>query len=184
MNETTKQPTDEQLVERAENGCLDSFGILYHRFYGSIVAIAYSATGDINAAEDAAQETFAIACRNLRKLRDRDKFAGWLAGICRNVAKQINRREILENTHRPPDPQEQPDSNLFADEVRQIVWQLRRRDREPIVLRYYDNLPYEQIAGVLGISVQAVHGRLIRAKRKIEKELKRVGVTETNYENI
>ena len=49
------------------------------------------------------------------------------------------------------------------------------------MLRYYDNLPYEQIAGVLGISVQAVHGRLIRAKRKVAKQLKRVGVTEVDY---
>jgi RNA polymerase sigma-70 factor (ECF subfamily) len=184
MDEAIKQPSDEQLVEQAENGCLDSFGVLYRRFYGSMVALAYSATGNIHTAEDAAQETFAIACRDLSKLKSKDKFAAWLAGICRNVAKQMNRQEFHKNVHRLPSLQSPREENIFSDEVRRIVWQLHRRDREPIVLRYYDNLPYEQIAGVLGISLQAVHGRLIRAKRKISKQLKRVGVTEADYESV
>ena len=47
----------------------------------------------------------------------------------------------------------------------------RLRDREPIVLRYYDNLSYEQIAEVLGISLQAVHGRLIQGKKKGSKAI-------------
>jgi RNA polymerase sigma-70 factor, ECF subfamily len=182
MSETADQPAESQLVEQARNGCIDSFGVLYRRFYGSMVALAYSATGDICVAEDAAQETFAIACRDLSKLKNKDKFAGWLAGICRNVARQMNRRVVYEDVHRClPSLQTQPEQNLFADEVRRIVWQLRRCDREPIVLRYYDNLSYEQISGVLGISLQAVHGRLIRAKRKVAKQLKRVGVTEVDY---
>jgi RNA polymerase sigma-70 factor (ECF subfamily) len=184
MSETTDQPTKDKLVERAQDGCLDSFGVLYRRFYGSMVALAYSATGNIQAAEDTAQETFAVACRDLSKLKNKDKFAAWLAGICRNVAKQINRQEFHKNMHRLPCSQSQPEQNLFTDEVRRTVWQLRLRDREPIVLRYYDNLSYEQIAGVLGISVQAVHGRLIRAKRKIAKQLKRVGISEADYESV
>jgi RNA polymerase sigma-70 factor (ECF subfamily) len=184
MSETTEQPSDEQLVEQAGNGCLDSFGVLYQRYYGSMVALAYSATGNIHAAEDVAQETFAVACKALPKLRSKDRFTGWLAGICRNVAKQMNRREILKDVHRPPFSQAQPEQNLFTAEVRQIVWQLRLRDREPVVLRYYDNLSYEQIAAVLGITLAAVHGRLIRAKRKISRQLKRVGVTGADYENV
>jgi RNA polymerase sigma-70 factor, ECF subfamily len=184
MSETTDQPTEDKLVERAQNDCLDSFGSLYRRYYGSMVALAYSATGNIHTAEDAAQETFAIACRNLSKLKSKDKFAAWLAGICRNVAKQMNRQEFHKNVRRLPCVQSPREENIFSDEVRRIVWQLRRRDREPIVLRYYDNLPYEQIAGVLGISLQAVHGRLIRAKRKVAKQLKRVGVTEAEYESV
>jgi len=181
MNEMTDQPAESQLVEQARDGCIDSFGVLYRRFYRSMVALAYSATGDICVAEDAAQETFAIACRDLSKLKNKDKFAGWLAGICRNVARQMNRQEVQKDMHRLSSLQTQPEQNLYTDEVRRIVWQLRRRDREPIVLRYYDNLSYEQISGVLGISLQAVHGRLIRAKRKVAKQLKRVGATEVDY---
>jgi RNA polymerase sigma-70 factor (ECF subfamily) len=181
MSEKMDQSAESQLVEQARDGCVDSFGVLYRRFYRSMVALAYSATGDICVAEDAAQETFAIACRDMSKLKNKDKFAGWLAGICRNVARQMNRQEVHKDVRRLPYLQTQPEQNLFTDEVRRIVWQLRRRDREPIVLRYYDNLSYEQIAVVLGISLQAVHGRLIRAKRRVAKQLKRVGVTEVDY---
>jgi RNA polymerase sigma-70 factor (ECF subfamily) len=181
MSEKKDLSAKDHLVEQARNGCLDSFGALYRRHYGSMVALAYSATGDICASEDAAQETFAIACQNLSKLKNKDKFAAWLAGICRNVAKQMNRQEFHKNVHRLPSLQPPREENIFSDEVRRIVWQLRRRDREPIVLRYYDNLSYEQISSVLGISLQAVHGRLIRAKRKVAKQLRRVGVTEVDY---
>jgi len=184
MSETTDQPTEDKLVERAQNGCIDSFGALYRQHYGSMVALAYSATGDIIASEDAAQETFAIACRNLSKLKSKDKFAAWLAGICRNVARQMNRQKILKDVQRLPPSKQQPEQNLFNDEVRRIVWQLDNHDREPIVLRYYDNLSYEQIAGVLGISVEAVNGRLFRAKQKITKQLKRIGITEADYESV
>jgi RNA polymerase sigma-70 factor (ECF subfamily) len=184
MSDKKGLSAEDQLVEQAQNGCLDSFGTLYRRYYGSMVALAYSATGDICASEDAAQETFAVACRDLPKLKSKDKFAAWLAGICRNVARQMNRQQFQKNVHRLPSSQPQHNQNLFSDEVRRIVWQLRHRYREPIVLRYYDNLSYEQIASILGISVQAVHGRLIRAKRKITKQLKHVGITEADYEGV
>ena len=69
MNEKMDQPAESQLVEQApSSGCIDSFGVLYRRFYRGMVALAYSATGDICVAEDAAQETFAIACRDIVKV--------------------------------------------------------------------------------------------------------------------
>ena len=172
------------LVEAAQNGHLESFGALYERYHGSMVALAYSMLADRDLAEDAAQEVFAIACRDLRSLKSKERFAAWLAGICRNVSRQMfrskgkfvarNVRAAAGNTgieeHR-------------KDALRRAVWQLRSAERELIVLRYYDNLPYEQIAQVLDISIQAVNGRLIRAKRKIAEHLKRNGFTGDDYEN-
>lgn len=172
------------LVEAAQNGHLESFGALYERYHSSMVALAYSVLTDRDLAEDAAQEVFAIACRDIGSLKSKDRFAAWLAGICRNTARQMlrskgkfvarNVRAAAGNTcieeHR-------------RDALRQAVWQLRSAERELIVLRYYDNLPYEQIAQVLDISVQAVNGRLIRAKRKIAKYLKRNGLTGDDYES-
>ena len=49
------------LVEAAQGGCLDSFGALYQRYHNPIVALAYAQLGDKHAAEDAAQEAFAVA---------------------------------------------------------------------------------------------------------------------------
>jgi len=58
---------------------------------------------------------------------------------------------------------------------------LRPKYREPIVLRYYDNLSYQQISNILGISQVAVNGRILRAKQKIARQLKQVGITGVDY---
>ena len=166
--------SETQLVEAAQNGHLESFGVLYERYHSAMVALAYSVLGDRDLADDAAQETFAIACQKLVTLRHRDKFAGWLASICRNVARTIlrskgksaavNFQERVGN---------QNDTDHRRDAIREIVWKLRPADRELIVMRYYNGFSQAQISNVLDISPQAVNGRLVRAKRKIAEYLKR-----------
>jgi RNA polymerase sigma factor (sigma-70 family) len=79
--------------------------------------------------------------------------------------------------------EQQQEQDKHSDAVRQALWNLRAAEREPIVLRYYNGFSYEQISAVLGISTQAVHGRLTRAKRKIEKILKRNGFPGGDYES-
>ena len=174
--------SEEQIVEAAQNGHLESFGVLYERYHSPMVALAYSMLGDRDLADDAAQETFAIACQKLGTLRRRDKFAGWLGSICRNVARSIlrskgksaavNFQERIEN---------QNSKDYRRDAIRQAVWKLRPADRELIVMRYYDGFSQAQISNVLDISPQAVNGRLFRAKRKIAKYLKRNGFAGDDY---
>lgn len=176
--------SEESLVEAAQKGNLQSFAALYERYYAGMVALAYSVLADTQLSEDAAQETFAIACRDLPRLRSKEKFASWLAGICRNVARQIQRARkqpvaLNEQVSGESDDVTKADR---GETVRRAVRTLRVGEREPIVLRYYDNMPYEQIGAILGISVQAVHGRLTRAKRKIAKHLKCEGFTGGDYE--
>ena len=162
---------------------MEGFVALYELYYSPMVALAYSVLADIHLAEDAAQEAFAIACRNLPHLKSKDKFAAWLAGICRNVARQMQRSKGKLIALSDPLPAENDnEQGGHRDTIRRAVWQLRAVDREPVVLRYYDNMSYEQIASVLDISVQAVNGRLIRAKRKIAKYLKNNGFTGGDYE--
>ena len=171
------------LVEAAQNGHLESFGVLYEQYHSPIVALAYSVLGDRDLADDAAQETFSIACRDLPKLKSKDKFGAWLASICRNTARQMQRsksKHVALNEAPPAENENKKDNR--SDAVRCAVWKLRVVDREPIVLRYYNGLSYEQIATILDISVQAVNGRLIRGKRKISKYLKRNGFTGGDYE--
>jgi RNA polymerase sigma-70 factor (ECF subfamily) len=173
--ESNRQP-EEQLVESAQNGHLESFGALYQRYYSSMVALAYSALGNRDFAEDAAQEVFAVACRDLTYLKHRDKFGAWLAGICRNITRQMIRekaRAAVSNLSVPVQNQDNHEHHL--DLVHRAVRQLRPAERELVVLRYYDGFSYAQISNVLGISPQAVNGRLIRAKRKIAEHLKRNG---------
>jgi RNA polymerase sigma-70 factor (ECF subfamily) len=174
--------SETRLVEAAQKGHLESFGALYERYHSSMVGLAYSLLADRNLAEDAAQEAFAIACHKLRELRRKDRFGAWLATICRNVVRTMLRakgRTAALNLQKPPESQD--NCEHYCDAIRRAVWNLRAADREVVVLRYYDNMSYEQIAQVLDISVQAVNGRLNRAKRKIAKYLKQTGFTPDDY---
>ncbi|MBN2127848.1 MAG: sigma-70 family RNA polymerase sigma factor, partial [Sedimentisphaerales bacterium] len=132
--------------------------------------------GDKHAAEDAAQEAFAIACRDLASLRDQGKFGAWLGGICRNVTRQMLRRESRPAPP-PDDPVDDggPEREERWDAVRRAVWELPEPERELIVMRYFDGFSQARISEVLDITPSAVNGRLVRAKRKVAQFLKRDG---------
>src|SRR4030043_999394 len=91
MGNFVNMNSETQLVEAAQNGHLESFGALYERYHSPMVALAYSMLADRHLAEDAAQEVFAIACRDIESLKSKERFAAWLAGICRNVSRQMLR---------------------------------------------------------------------------------------------
>ena len=168
-----------QLVEAAVDGDIDSFGELCRRYYPAMAAIGYSVIGDHQLAEDAAQEAFARALSNLKSLKNKARFVQWLAAICRNVAKDmvttkarfVNSSDISQ----APDYDSRRDCNRI---IRDAIEQLPASMKELVVLRYYNNLSYEQISSVLGISKPTINGRLTRAKRKIAKYLKRNGFPE------
>jgi len=185
MTEKDEGFNEVQLVEAARNGCIDSFAALYEKYHGPMVALAYSILAGRDRAEDVAQETFAIACRDLPTLKSKDKFAAWLAGICRNLSKQMLRAARSERNLTPDEyvvpAKDRTDERSEA--IRQAVWNLRNAERELIVLRYFDGFSQAQISSVLGISAQSVNGRLVRAKRKIAEYLKRNGLTGAHYES-
>jgi len=164
----------------AYNGNIEAFGCLYKRYYKSMTAIAFSLSGRSDVAEDIAQETFAIACQDIGRLSHPDKFAAWLAGICRNTAKKFLR---TRREKRLPDDSSclQSDDETKIDPetqaiIRQAVWSLPEKSREVIILRYYDGLSYEQIAKINALTVQGVNGRMFRAKKKIICYLKKKGL--------
>jgi len=175
----TERP-DRQLVESAQQGDGDSFTELCGRYYPAMVAIAHSIIGDRHLAEDAAQQAFAVAAVKLPELRHADSFASWLGVICRNSANDIGRKQqrICDVDKLSKLPARQDDSPDTEEAVREAVAGLTPEAREVIYLRYYDGLPYERISKALGISEQAINGRLRRAKEKIAEYLKQKGFGE------
>jgi RNA polymerase sigma-70 factor (ECF subfamily) len=174
----TERP-DRQLVKAAQQGDGDSFTELCRRYYPAMVAIAHSILGDRHLAEDAAQQAFATAALKLPELRHADRFASWLGVICRNAANDIGRKQQVvynaDELSRLPARQE---DSRDAEAVRNAVAGLAPEAREVIYLRFYDGLTYERISKVLGITEQAINGRLRRAKIKIAEYLKQRGFSE------
>ena len=172
--------SETRLVKDAIDGDIDSFGKLCRRYYAAMVAIGYSVLADHQLAEDAAQESFARALVSLRKLKNQTRFAPWLAAICRNVAKDMvatKARQINTDDF----SQVAKDYNLKESTrlIRQAIEHLPVSAKELVVLRYYNNLSYDEICSVLGISKATINGRLTRAKRKMAKYLKRNGFPES-----
>jgi RNA polymerase sigma-70 factor (ECF subfamily) len=168
---------DHILVRRALQADPESFGELCSRYYPSLVAVADSVLLDHHLAEDAAQEALAEACRQLAKLKKPERFGPWVGAICRNVA-----RDMLRELRRPKEPlaghpaQESdcPDEDRNAI-LEQAVKELPGHLREVIFLRFYNEMSYEQMAGVLGATKQTIDGRLRRAKKRIAAYLARNG---------
>jgi RNA polymerase sigma-70 factor (ECF subfamily) len=174
-----KEDIQTELVQAAQSGNIESFGRLCSHYYTPMVALAYSVLLDHHLAEDVVQEAYARALTSLPKLKKAEKFAPWLAQICRNVAIDLVRRggrDAGSAQFALAPCRQNDDSDCHA--VRQAISRLPAPDKELIVLKYYDGLSYEQISAVLGISGPAVNGRLTRAKRKLAKHLRRQGILE------
>jgi RNA polymerase sigma-70 factor, ECF subfamily len=177
---------DSVLVEQAARGDGDSFTELCRRFYPPLVAIGHAITGDRHLAEDAAQQALAKAAVNLPKLRKTEQFGAWLAAICRNAATDIVRRrasspqrldvEVAAEELVAKTPKENTDA--LGEAVRRGLMQLPADARQTVYLKYYDGLTYDQMSAVLGLSEQAINGRLRRARRTLEKYLRRQGFDE------
>jgi len=167
------------LIEAATGGDIESFGELCQRYYPAMAAIAYAVLSDHQLAEDAAQESFARALVNLRSLKKKDRFAPWLAAICRNVAKDMIAARVKHiSTKDLSQVAAKENSNETNHMIRRAIEQLPASARELIVLRYYNGLSYEKIGSALGISKATINGRISRAKRKMAKYLKHNGFPE------
>ncbi|MFI5456561.1 MAG: RNA polymerase sigma factor [Isosphaerales bacterium] len=163
---------DAELVEAACRGDLASFGLLYERHYRMAVGIARGRLSDRHLAEDAAQEAFAIACRTLSTLRDRQRFPQWLGTICRRTASRIDANRPPYKTL-PDDFEPAGDSDLqpLRLQVQDALLLLDETARAIVILHYFSGLSYDEISQALGLSVQSVHGRLQRARRKLAQIL-------------
>jgi RNA polymerase sigma-70 factor (ECF subfamily) len=172
-----KDNTEITLVRAALNGDTESFGRLCERYYSAIVAIGYSRLCNRDLAEDAAQEAFFVAFRNISKLKKKRHFSRWVAGICRNIAgdmaKARNKDKCIpiQDCESLSKDEDEEDDNVEL--VKIIVAELPVTIKEVVFLRYYTQMSYQQITDILGISQEAVNGRLRRARKIIARELRR-----------
>jgi RNA polymerase sigma-70 factor (ECF subfamily) len=178
-SDLTQERPDNVLVEGARAGDGDNFTELCRRYYPALVAIAHAILGDRHLAEDAAQQALATAALNLSRLRQTERFGSWLAAICRNAARDVGRsHRRFHSRPEVPATAAEPQRDDAGPAVREALEQLEPAAREVIYLRFYDGLPYERIGTVLGISEQAINGRLRRAKKKLAQHLRRAGFGE------
>jgi len=178
---------DETLVSEALAGDREAFCALVRRYQDYAYGTAVGMLSDFELGRDVAQEAFLCAYRNLQKLREPERFAGWLRGIVINTARRALRelahvRSMAEELGYTADQSQSP-PDIAAEEaerrdtVRRALDSLGEKNREAVSLYYVDGLSYADIAEFLGVTEATVQGRLQRARAKLRKELKMVART-------
>lgn len=181
----SKEAQDKELVQRARAGDVEAFHILVEKYLSAVVSVAYYYLGEVNAAQDVAQEAFLEAHRGLAGLRDPAKFGRFVYGIGRlRAIYQLKRRKrgqaalqtrAEEERRRVVDtPLETALRRERCDGIRKALSEIPERYSEVLVLKYVDNRSYEEIGQILGLSLAAVDKRLLRGKEMLRESLSRL----------
>ncbi len=168
-------------LERAMEGDKEAFGNIIEAYQGPVFNLAYRMLNNANEAEEAAQEAFIRAYTRLDSYNPEHKFSTWLLSITSNYCIDIirKRRAILLSIDEPLAPHPAlmseksagPESQLMQNEeqilVQSLLEKLEPDYRQAVVLRYWYDLSYEEIADMMSTTVSAIKSRLFRARRQL-----------------
>ena len=174
---------EQRLIEAASRGDLPAFNQLVMAYQSMAYNLAFRILGTADAAEDATQEAFIKAFRNLGQYRG-GSFKAWLLRIvtnaCYDALRQVQRRPTssLDDLSTDPeytgqliDPIETPSDFALRQELSELIQQgiasLPIEQRTVLVLSDVDGLSYEEIAQVMDSSLGTVKSRLSRARAKL-----------------
>ena len=174
---------DSGLVARFLRGDAAAFDALFVKYQDYVYNIVFGIVGNQEEARDLTQEVFLQVYRSLPKFRHGSRFATWLYRIAVNrgvdAARGSRRWRFLPILDEPAfalqaaETDLQPESvferKMERETVQSILMRCPLSHREPLVLRYFQDLSVEEISEVLGCSVAAAKVRLHRA-RKVFKD--------------
>jgi RNA polymerase sigma-70 factor (ECF subfamily) len=179
--------SDVALMGRIGAGDHAAFRMLVERYQDAVIGTAAKMLGNSADAEDIAQQVFVRLWKHAKSYRPDAKFTTYLFTIARNLVfnesrrrsrrKEVSSEEREESSHLQveADPSRQPDSELLQAELQRAVdaaiAALPEQQRLAVVLRRYEQMPYEEIAVVLKLSLPAVKSLLFRARGTLRESL-------------
>lgn len=177
-----EQLSDELLIQRIVNGEDQLYRELIIRYQSRVYAVACKVANHSKDAEDVAQEVFIQIFRSLSQYKGDSSFSTWIYRITMNKALDLKRKQSRAPSFERDIPIEipthhTPESELLQKEeqelARQYLDDLAENYREVVVLYYFHQLSYTEIATRLDIAIKTVESRLYRAKQMIrQKNLK------------
>ncbi len=170
---------DQELVERLQRGDRQAFDSLYERYSIRLFRSACLITGNKALAEDVLQETFLTCYLHIRELRRADSLKYWLYQIMTRTCHKLGKKYAKEL----PDEgifemSEQKGSHHFAGieqevigslAIREMLATLSEKEREAVILYYYDNLTTKEIAKILHLFEGTVKSRLYQSRKKLKQ---------------
>src|SRR5579872_2117579 len=148
---------------------------LVERYYALLYRYAYRLTGSEADAEDLTQQAFLTAQAKWVQLRDETKAKSWLFTIARNAyLKELRGPVCLPSSALDELPEATPDTGTFdfdQEQLQNVLNDLPEEFRSPIVLFYFEEFSYKEIAEQMGVPVGTVMSRLARAKAFLRQQL-------------
>ena len=170
----------DSLVVRARDGDDGSYEALVRRFQDMAVGYAYSILRDFHLAEDAAQEAFLEAYRNLDKLREPAAFPGWFRRIVFKQCDRLTRGQhfttvpLDDAESRAFEPARQAQSveeNEMKDRVLCAIDSLPEHERAAVMLYYTSGYSQNEVAEFLDVPVSTIKKRLYSARNRLREML-------------
>jgi RNA polymerase sigma-70 factor (ECF subfamily) len=176
-------------LDEAKLGDSEAFAEIYDHYVARIYSFAARLVGSHEDAEDITQDTFFLAFRNLRSLREHGHFEQWLYQIARNEIYKRQRKakfksSSLDDSHKgilnilkSADPGSNPESRMLSAELgtklKAIFDTLPIRYRETLVLATLQGLSYQEISRILGRSLSAVKTDVYRARLILSEKIRK-----------
>jgi len=191
--ESVESMSDAALVELVIGGDQDVFSMLVERYKDAVQNLAYRMLGNATEAEDVTQETFVRAYTQLGTYKPVHKFSTWLLSIASHLAiDQLRRRRFLALPLEDVPFLEWPDVGISPeqsalqgeqqDEIQFYLQKLPGKYRAVIVLRYWYDFSYEEIAQALRLTPALVKARLHRARELLARYMQQK--TENREEQV
>jgi RNA polymerase sigma-70 factor (ECF subfamily) len=156
--------TDEELILAFQGGSGEAFTELFQRYRQRIYGFFRRRLQHPSRAEELAQETFVAVLKAIERYEPRALFRTYLYGIALNLLAAERRKSGRETAEEdPPEPVAagNPEAAVW---VRDALERLEPMEREILLLREYEQLSYEEIAGLLHLQLNTVRSRLFRAR--------------------
>ncbi len=175
----------ENIIARARRGDADAFEQLVVAYRDQVFRLALRMCGNEADADEVAQEAFLSAWKALPNFRGDSRFSTWLYQLTSHAAIDLMRREKrqiaaaditeVSAADPAPSPQQQAEQSEQREIVRDAILQLAPEQREVVVLRFMEELSYEEIGAVLKLPSGTVKSRLNRAKAQLKEILSKSG---------
>ncbi len=159
---------------------------LYKKYYKPVFRTAYYCIKNKEIAKELTNEAFIIAFEKFNTLKDISNFKSWICVIALNLTKEYIKKnsklyfiEDYDNLNLKSDNLENEiiekiDNQEKLNKVKYALNKINQHHKEIIILRYYENMSYIEIADKLNISVGTVKSRLNRSKKEINNQIKRL----------
>lgn len=173
---------DERVIDDCRRGDREAFRLLFEAYQDKVFSIAvYSFRGDETAAGDITQQVFLKLLTAIAQFRGDSEFSTWLYRLVVNACTDEQRRRrrwlplgdsVAMSRVGDRRPQEKHYARVeLAESVKAAIGELKPKFRMPILLKYIEDLSYEEIATVLDCSMGTVASRMNRAHKALAKRL-------------